>query len=173
MFTVVIGGHLGRDPETRVTPSGQKVTTFSMAVNQRKGREDVTTWVRVTVWGDRFDKMLSFVKKGSGVIVTGKMMPPSSYTDKEGRTQFSLEVTAEMIEFSPFGKADRAGEGQTQQYGSQGGGGGGGYESQGASHQGGQYQTTGANQYSTPASSYNDQAVGQGEFSATDDEIPF
>ena len=114
MFIVHIAGHLGKDPETRFTPSGQKVTTFNMAVNQRKGKEDVTIWVRVTIWGDRFDKMLSYLKKGSAVIVTGRMNPPTSYTDKEGRTQISLDITAEMIEFSPFGKSDRMdGQGQT------------------------------------------------------------
>ena len=64
MFIVHLAGHLGKDPETRFTPSGQKVTTFTIATNQRKGKEDVTVWVRVTVWGDRFDKLLSFLKKG-------------------------------------------------------------------------------------------------------------
>lgn len=113
MFIVNIAGHLGKDPETRFTPSGQKVTTFSMAISQRKGKEDVTIWVRVTVWGDRFDKLLSYLKKGSGVIVTGRMNPPNQYTDKEGRPQVSLEVTAEMIEFSPFGKSERSNESQS------------------------------------------------------------
>ncbi len=111
MFIVHVAGHLGKDPETRFTANGQKVTTFSMAVNQRKGKEDVTVWVRITIWGDRFDKMLSFMKKGSGVIVSGKLNPPTTYVDKEGRTQIALEITAEMVEFSPFGRADRA-EGQ-------------------------------------------------------------
>lgn len=110
MFIVHVAGHLGKDPETRFTANGQKVTTFTMAVNQRKGKEDVTVWVRVTIWGDRFDKMISFLKKGSGVIVTGKLNPPTTYVDKEGRTQVSLEVTAEMIEFSPFGRSDREGQ---------------------------------------------------------------
>lgn len=110
MFIVQIAGHVGKDPETRFTPNGQKVTTFSVAVNQRKGKEDVTTWVRVTVWGDSFDKMLSFIKKGSAVIVVGSMNPLSQYTDKEGRTQVSIEITAKMIEFSPFGKSDRPNE---------------------------------------------------------------
>lgn len=111
MFIVQIAGNLGKDPETRFTANGQKVTSFNIAVNQRKGKEDVTIWVRVTVWGDRFDKMLSFMKKGSSIIVIGRMNPPSSYVDKEGRTQMSLEVTAEMLEFSPFGKGDRPAEG--------------------------------------------------------------
>lgn len=108
MFVVHLAGRLGKKPESRYTPSGQKVTSFTMAINQRrgKGKEDVTTWVRVTIWGDRFDNMLAVLDKGSALIVTGKMNPPSSYIDKEGKTQFSLEVTAEMLEFSPFGRTD-------------------------------------------------------------------
>jgi single-strand DNA-binding protein len=114
MFFVQVAGNLGKDPETRFTPSGQKVTTFSIACNQRKGQQDITTWVRITVWGDRFDKFISFLKKGSSVIVSGKMNPPNMYTDKEGKTQCSFEVTAEMLEFSPFGKPQEAAQGQTQ-----------------------------------------------------------
>lgn len=112
MFIVQIAGNLGRDPETRFTPNGQKVTAFSIAVNQRKGKEDVTMWVRVTVWGDRFDKMIAYLKKGSSIIVIGRMNPPTTYVDKEGKTQVSIEVTAEMLEFSPFGKTDRPADGQ-------------------------------------------------------------
>jgi single-strand DNA-binding protein len=104
MFTVQVAGHLGRKPETRFTPSGQKVTNFSIATNHRKGKEEITQWVRVVIWGDRFDKLLAYLDKGSAVIVTGRMNPPSSYTDKEGRMQITLEMTAEMIDFSPFGK---------------------------------------------------------------------
>lgn len=104
MFFVQIAGNLGKDPETRFTPSGQKVTTFNVACRARKGKEEITIWVRVTVWGDRFDKMISFLKKGSAVIVNGKMSPPTTYVDKNGTSQVSLEVVAEMIEFSPFGK---------------------------------------------------------------------
>lgn len=115
MFFAQIAGHLGKDPETRFTPSGQKVTSFNVAINLRKGKEDVTVWVRVTVWGDRLDKIISFLKKGSAVIVSGKMAPPSNYTDKEGRSQFTLELTAEMIEFSPFGKGDRGEQGGNAQ----------------------------------------------------------
>lgn len=108
MFIVNLAGYLGKDPETRFTPSGQKVTSFSVATSHRKGKEDVTIWVRVTIWGDRFDKLLPYLKKGSAVIVTGKFNPPSTYVDKEGKTQVNLEVVAEMLEFSPFGKNERS-----------------------------------------------------------------
>lgn len=172
MFTVHIAGHLGKDPETRFTPSGQKVTTFTIATNHRKGKEDITIWVRVTVWGDRFDKLLSYLKKGSAVIVTGRMMPPSSYTDKEGRTQISLEITAEMIEFSPFGKTDRSGEGQVQQTASGQSQGGNVHAS--SQYDEGQFQMAhSAPQYGK--SSYGAQTVGQGHSSQNIDEdtLPF
>jgi single-strand DNA-binding protein len=110
MNKVFIAGHLGGDPDSRFTPSGQKVTSFSVATNVREGKEDVTIWWRVSVWGDRFDKMLTFFKKGSSIIVHGSIRPPRSYVDKEGRTQISLEITADSLEFSPFGKTDRSGE---------------------------------------------------------------
>ncbi len=110
MFNATIIGNLGKDPETRFTPSGQKVTAFSVAVNIRKGKEDVTVWVRVTIWGDRFDKILSYLKKGSSVVITGRLSPPASYVDKEGKTQFTLELTAEMIDFTPLSRSDRTQE---------------------------------------------------------------
>lgn len=110
MIIVEIAGRLGRDPETRFTPSGQKVSTLTVATNVRKSGKDETVWWRVTIWGDRFDKMLTYLKKGSAVIVIGEMGKPDIWTDKEGRPQVSLEITAEIIRFSPFGNPDRSGQ---------------------------------------------------------------
>lgn len=104
MNTITVIGHLGADPVTRFTASGQKVTTFNVATNARKGGNDVTIWFRITVWGDRFDKMISYLKKGSAIIVIGELQKPEIWTDKEGRPQITLEVTAEMLRFSPLGK---------------------------------------------------------------------
>ncbi|MDF2549257.1 MAG: Single-stranded DNA-binding protein [Chlamydiales bacterium] len=113
MIIIEIAGHLGSDPESRFTPNGQKVTTFRVATNVRKGGKDETVWWRVTIWGDRFDRMMTYLKKGSAVIVVGDMNKPEIYNDKEGHPQISLEVTAEMIRFSPFGKSDRPEGGQS------------------------------------------------------------
>ena len=111
MNIVQILGNLGADPETRYAPSGQKITNLRVASNTRRGGKDETTWWRVTIFGDRFDKLISYLKKGSSVIVVGKMNAPSIWTDKEGRPQVTLEVIADMVEFSPFGRTDRpAGE---------------------------------------------------------------
>lgn len=164
MFFTQLAGHLGRDPETRFTPSGQKVTSFTMAINLRKGKEDVTVWVRITVWGDKFDKVISFLKKGSAVIVNGRMMPPSTYADKEGRHQVTLEVTAEMIEFSPFGKGDRAGAEQNNHGQSQS------PQSRGA--QSNQYAE--APSYGAGAPYQSQTGTGQGGYSSNEeDQLPF
>lgn len=106
MIIIEIAGHLGVDPETRFTSGGQKVTTLRVATKVRKGGNDETVWWRVTIWGDRFDKMMPYFKKGSAIIVIGEMGKPEIYTDREGRPQISLELTAEMIRFSPFGKPE-------------------------------------------------------------------
>lgn len=98
-----IFGRLGADPETKFTANGQKVTTFRVACNVRKGGKDDTMWWRVTVWGDRFDKMMPYLKKGSAVIIMGAMSKPEIYVSRDGASQVSLEITAESIHFSPFG----------------------------------------------------------------------
>lgn len=126
MNIIEIAGHIGADPVTRFTATGQKVTSFNVATNSKKGGADVTIWFRVTVWGDRFDKMMAYFKKGSAIIVVGELQKPEIWTDKEGRQQISLDVTAEIIRFSPFGKTDKQ-EGQSGSH-SQGQGFGGGKE---------------------------------------------
>lgn len=104
MNIIQIAGHLGADPETRFTPSGLKVTNLRVATKIYRNGKEETVWYRVTIWGDRFDKMLTHMKKGSAIIVVGEMNKPEIYTDREGRPQISLEITAEFIRFSPFGK---------------------------------------------------------------------
>jgi single-strand DNA-binding protein len=114
MIFIQIAGHLGQDPEVRFTPSGQKVTTIRVATNIKRGSKEKTVWWRVTLWGERFDKKLAYLKKGSAVIVWGEMGIPDIYQDKEGNPQTSFEIIAEHITFSPFGggKNDRSAEGQ-------------------------------------------------------------
>ncbi len=104
MNFIHIAGHLGKDPETRFTQTGTKVTTLTVATNSRKGGQDVTIWWKVTIWGDQFEKMLPHMKKGSAVLVFGEMQKPEIFTDREGKPQVSLDIRAVQIQFSPFGK---------------------------------------------------------------------
>lgn len=106
MNFIHIAGNLGADPEVRFTTTGKKVTNMKVATRSRRGKagEEITIWWRVTVWGDQFDKMISFLKKGSGVMVYGDVHKPEIFTDREGKPQVSLDITAVHLEFSPFGK---------------------------------------------------------------------
>lgn len=106
MNQVTIGGHLGADPEVRFTSSGQKVTTIRVAARARRGSKDETIWWRVTIWGEQFDKILPYFKKGSPIIVMGELSKPEIFTDREGKPQVSMNITANNILFSPFGKPD-------------------------------------------------------------------
>lgn len=164
MIIVQLAGRLGKDPETRFTATGQKVTTFSVAVGIKKGGKEETVWWRVTVWGDRFEKMMPYLKKGSAVIVTGEMnRGVEMYTDKEGRQQVSpLEITAEIIKFSPFGNPDKSGQDQASAQGSASG------SSKSSQNHGqdssfGEFAANGAAGYGASGS----------KNSSSDDEMPF
>ena len=114
MIIVEIAGFLGADPEERFTANGKRVVSLRVATRVRHNGQDETVWWRINIWGDRFDKMLPYLKKGSAVIVIGEMSKPETYTSRDGTVQVSLTMSAEMIKFSPFGKPDRPGEAQGQ-----------------------------------------------------------
>ncbi len=117
MFYAEIWGRLGADAEERFTSGGKKVINLRMAVNTRRGREEETIWVRVTIWADTFgedrlSRMLGYWKKGSALIVRGKMQKPEIWTGNDGQAQVSVNMTADTVDFSPFGKGSEQGEGQ-------------------------------------------------------------
>lgn len=129
MNSITIAGHLGADPEVRFTPSGNKVTTLRVACNSRRSGKEETIWWKVTLWGDSFDKLIPHFKKGSPIVVMGEMSKPEMFTDREGKSQISLNIVAYNISFSPFGRSEKksdssygnhSGAMQQNSYGSQG-----------------------------------------------------
>lgn len=107
MNYITIAGHLGADPEVRFTSTGKKVTTLRVATHTRRNGADDTIWWRVSIWGEQFDKMIPYLKKGSPIIVFGDLQKPEIFTDRDGKPQISMNITASNIQFSPFGKPDR------------------------------------------------------------------
>ncbi len=108
--TIIIAGNVGRDPEMRYTPSGQPVTSFSMATNRQYTGNNgqlvkETTWFRVTTWGKTAEVCNQYVKKGSKVLVEGTLRPdpatgsPKVYTKQDGSHGSSFEVTANTVRF--------------------------------------------------------------------------
>jgi single-strand DNA-binding protein len=106
---VILVGNLGRDPEMRYTPSGQQVTNFSMATSEKwTGQDgqlhDRTIWWRVTVWGKAAENVNQYLKKGSKVLVEGRMNAdqngnPRTFQRQDGSVGASFEVTAQTVKF--------------------------------------------------------------------------
>ena len=72
-------GYLGKDPESRTTPTGKMVSSFSVAVTRRwragKETKEATDWFNVESWGRQADISQKFLKKGSLVYVEGACRP--------------------------------------------------------------------------------------------------
>lgn len=115
MNFVQIAGHLGANAETRFTSSGKKLVIFRVGTKGRKAGKEVTIWWRVTLWDDQFEKMVPYLLKGSPIIVYGTMEKPEIFNDREGKPQVSLGINAVYLQFSPFGKPEKASSTTEQQ----------------------------------------------------------
>lgn len=104
--STTIVGNLGTDPELRYTASGDPMTTFSVAVNER----DKTTWFRVTVFGSQAEPCNQYLRKGRPVLVVGRLQygedgNPRQFTRKDGTNGTSFELTAQVVKFLSGGQA--------------------------------------------------------------------
>ena len=95
-------GRLGRDPESKFTPTGKKVAQFSVAVSNRwKGRDgetqESTEWVNVEAWERLGETCQEYLKKGSLVYVEGRLKT-DKYEDR-GETKYFTKVVAQMVQF--------------------------------------------------------------------------
>lgn len=166
---LTIAGHLGADAEVRFTSTGKKVTTLRVATHVRRPNADDTVWWRVTIWGEQYDKMVPYLKKGSGVVVCGEMQKPEIFNDRESKPQVSLNITASYIQFSPFGKSDRGGAPQDNYAKPQEAGTAPAFPSSGQQQFSSPYASTAHNE--APAGAPSAQMPSGG--STYDDEVPF
>jgi single-strand DNA-binding protein len=108
--TIIIAGNVGKDPEMRYTPSGQAVTSFSVATNRQYtggNGEQVkeTIWFRISTWGKTAEVCNQYVKKGAKVLIEGRLTPdkttggPRIWTKQDGTSGSSFEVTASTVRF--------------------------------------------------------------------------
>ena len=75
MQTLIIAGNIGKDAELRTTQGGDKVCSFSVAVDNGKdkqGNRRDSTWYECSLWGKRAESMSGYITKGGKVTVTGR-----------------------------------------------------------------------------------------------------
>jgi len=95
-------GRLGKDPESKFTPTGKKVAHFSVAVSNRwKSRDgeakESTEWVNVEAWDRLGEVCQEYLKKGSLVYIEGRLKT-DKYEEK-GETRYFTKVVAQMVQF--------------------------------------------------------------------------
>ena len=104
-------GRLGKDPESKHTPTGKKVAHFSVAVSNRwKTREgetkEYTEWINVEAWGRLGEVSQEYLRKGSLVYVEGRLKT-DKYEDK-GETKYFTKVVAQMVQFLSDSRTDES-----------------------------------------------------------------
>lgn len=106
---VVLMGNLTRDPETRTTPSGQSVTSFSLAVNRTwRGndgqQQEAVSYIDCTAWGKAGEIIAQYMSKGRALLVSGRL-DQRSWDDKDsGQKRSKVEVVVEDFNFVDGGQ---------------------------------------------------------------------
>ena len=163
---VILVGNLGRDPEIRSMPNGDRIANLSIATSEQwrdratGERKEKTEWHRVVIFNDNIIKVVeNYVKKGSTVYIEGALQT-RKWTDQQGVEKYSTEIVVSRF------------KGELTMLGgrSEGGSSGGGYDGGGYGGGGGRgdddyssgFSTGGANKPSGPKESYD-----------LNDDIPF
>ncbi len=106
MNKIILIGNLTRDPELRNVAGGVSVCDFTIAVNDRRSRnqqnggqqQETAQFFRVTAWRQLGENCAKYLAKGRKVFVSGPLNA-RTYQANDGTTRVSLEVTAEDVEF--------------------------------------------------------------------------
>lgn len=93
-------GNLGKDPETHFTPTGKKVTSFSVAVSRHwhnaAGQEhEATDWFNIEAWGRLGEICQEYLHKGRLVFVEGQLR--SIRYEKGGDFHYFTKVVAAQM----------------------------------------------------------------------------
>lgn len=107
---ITLIGNLGKDPESKYTPTGTMVTNMSLATNRTWNdangqRMKEVTWWRVTVWGKRAESCNQYLRKGAKILVEGRMIVdpatggPKVWTRQDGSSGASFEIHADGVTF--------------------------------------------------------------------------
>ena len=104
-------GRLGKDPESKFTPTGKRVAHFSIAVsNNWKTNEgetkESTEWVNVEAWERLGVVCQEYLQKGSLVYVEGRLKTDRYEVD--GEIKYFTKVVASIVQFLSDSRAEES-----------------------------------------------------------------
>ncbi len=112
----IIAGNVTRDPEMRATPSGAQACNFTIAVNRvfrgsDGGQQEQTSFIDCVAWGKSGETIAQYVKKGSALIVSGRIEQRSWEDKTSGQRRSRVEIVVD--DFSFVGGGDGSGSGRS------------------------------------------------------------
>ncbi len=97
---VILVGRLGKDAETKFTPSGASLTRFSVATSRRWKDQQSGDWKEETDWHNisfwRAENVAPYLTKGKQVYIEGRLQT-RSYEDKDGQKKYTTDVVADDV----------------------------------------------------------------------------
>ena len=114
----IIAGNLTRDPELRTTPNGATVCSFSVAVNRTfrdasGEQKESVSFIDCSAWGKLGEMINQYAKKGSGVLVSGRLDQRSWEDKTSGQKRSRVEIVVEDFNFAggaPSGNSSSSSE---------------------------------------------------------------
>ncbi len=104
----LIIGNLTRDPELKAIPSGIKVCSFSVATNRvwkdkNGAKQEAADYHNIVVFGRQAETVAQYMKKGSQVMIEGRMQTRSWDDAATGTKKYRTEVIADRVQFGSGG----------------------------------------------------------------------
>lgn len=104
----IVIGNLTRDPELKSLPSGIKVCSFSVATNRvwkdkNGARQESADYHNVVVFGRQAETVAQYMKKGSSILVEGRMQTRSWDDKTSGEKKYRTEIIADRTQFGSKG----------------------------------------------------------------------
>jgi single-strand DNA-binding protein len=115
----ILIGNLTRDPELKSLPSGIKVCSFSLATNRvwkdkNGAKQEAADYHNVVVFGRQAETVAQYMKKGSSILVEGRMQTRSWEDKNSGEKKYRTEVIADRTQFGPRGGSTGGGFAQSE-----------------------------------------------------------
>ena len=101
MNKVILLGNLVKDLEVTVTKNDKLVGKTTLAVNEGYGDNKKTTFVNLTIFGERCDKLQQYLLKGTGVLIDGKL-DINNVQDEEGNWSTYVTIIVNDLQITKF-----------------------------------------------------------------------